>query len=367
MMQCDFFGQCGSCTLYELDYEAQLQRKIDKTTALLGLSDPDIIRSQPSHFRNRAEFRIWHEGDRLSYAMHRLDRKGLVQIDACAIVSEPIALIMEPLLQFLKEDEMLSHKLFAIEFLSSTTGNLLTTLIYHKKIDAHWAQRAKRIEDHFGIRVVGRSRGVKLLLSQDYIEERLTIQGQAYAFKLYESGFIQPNLHVNEKMIGWVLDQIPQQKSDLLELYCGHGNFTIPLSQRFEKVLATEISKASIKAAQTHCALNHIDNITFVRLSAQEITSALNKERTFRRLEGVDLDSYRFSHLFVDPPRAGLDEEARKFCKRFEHLIYISCNPATLKRDLDTLSQDFRVKSFALFDQFPYTEHMECGIVLERR
>ena len=93
-------------------------------------------------------------------------------------------------------------------------------------------------------------------------------------------------------MISWAKEQVKEKLDrDLLELYCGNGNFTIPLSKQFRKVLATEISKTSVKAAHENFALNKVSNIEVLRMSSEELTSALNKERSFRRLAHVDLDS----------------------------------------------------------------------------
>ena len=166
-------------------------------------------------------------------------------------------------------------------------------------------------------------------------------------------------------MIGWVKKKIGNSSNDLLELYCGHGNFTIPLSSHFRSVLATEISKRSIQTAKENCTVNSVNNIEFVRLSSEELVQALNKEREFRRLKGINLDLFSFDTIFVDPPRAGLDSQTLAFIKNFRRIIYISCNPQTLKRDLETLKTNFNVLDFAVFDQFSYTHHIECGIILK--
>ena len=91
--------------------------------------------------------------------------------------------------------------------------------------------------------------------------------------------------------------------------------------------------------------------------------------REFRRLRdaGVDLKAYDFQTVFVDPPRAGMDAESCAMVQRFDRIVYISCNPATLKDNLQQLSQTHAVRRFALFDQFPYTPHTEAGVLLERR
>ncbi|MFZ5374631.1 MAG: tRNA (uridine(54)-C5)-methyltransferase TrmA, partial [Campylobacterota bacterium] len=84
-------------------------------------------------------------------------------------------------------------------------------------------------------------------------------------------------------------------------------------------------------------------------------------------MEGVDLDEYRLKTLFVDPPRAGLGEEPCAFAARFEHLLYISCNPETLVRDLEILERTHKITGMAAFDQFPYTHHLEMGVKLVKK
>ncbi len=368
-MQCNYFGLCGSCTLHKMDYETQLSYKVEQIKAQFGIDTPEIIRSNPERFRTRAEFRIFHDYDNgaISYAMHGFERKKIVPIDACSIVSEAIAEMMPKLLNAISQNEMLRHRLYSVEFLSSSTGEVLVTLIYHKKIDDVWLHEAQKLAEVLQIDLIGRSRGVKLIVTKEYIHETLQIDGKPWRFRLYDTGFTQPNTHVNEQMIGWVKHHVALHKSDLLELYCGHGNFTIPLSEQFNKVLATEISKRSIQSAKENCALNSVENIAFVRLSAEELTQALQKERVFNRLKGIDLDTYDFSHVFVDPPRAGLDDKTRDFVQRFENIIYISCNPETLQRDLESLKKNYSVENFAVFDQFAYTRHLECGVILKRK
>ena len=154
---------------------------------------------------------------------------------------------------------------------------------------------------------------------------------------------------------------------DLLELYCGHGNFTIPLAAKFNRVLASEISKSSIANARINCELNGVCNVQFVRLSADELMSAFVRRREFERLKGIDIFSYDFSHVLIDPPRAGLEPSVIDFIKNFQNLIYISCNPQTLFENLRSLCTTHEVRRFAIFDQFAHTAHIECGVLLRRR
>ncbi len=169
-------------------------------------------------------------------------------------------------------------------------------------------------------------------------------------------------------MIEWVLDNIVA-KDDLCELYCGGGNFTLPLSKKFDKVLATEISKTSIHSAKKNCELNEIENIKFIRMSSEEFVEARMGKREFRRLhqENVKIEDYNFSTIFVDPPRAGLDDTTTKLSSEFEQIIYISCNPETLHRDLEELTKTHEIKKFAFFDQFAFSHHIESGVILSKR
>ncbi len=154
---------------------------------------------------------------------------------------------------------------------------------------------------------------------------------------------------------------------DLLELYCGHGNFTIPLAAKFNRVLASEISKSSIANARINCELNGVCNAQFIRLSADELMSAFARRREFERLKGIDIFGYDFSHVLIDPPRAGLEPSVIDFIKNFQNLIYISCNPQTLFENLRSLCATHEVRRFAIFDQFAHTSHIECGVLLRRR
>lgn len=365
-MHCNYFGYCGSCTLYSLSYEEQFAHKISLLKELfepLHVKSIEAYSSLPIHYRNRAEFRIWHDGEKIAYAMHGFDKKPIM-VDLCPKADEAINELMPLLKEEIEKNSVLKERLFSVEFLSATEG-MLVTLAYHKRLDEKWEENAKALEQALQINLIGRSRGVKKVLSNEAVWDSLHVKNQKYQYYLREGAFSQPNRSVNSQMIGWAFEQISKDsRLDLLELYCGHGNFTLPLSGLFDKVLATEISKASIGAAMKNTQANGCENITFVRLSAQELTQALEKKRQFNRLEGIDLDLFAFSHLLVDPPRAGLDEDSCAFASKFETIIYISCNPKTLLRDIETLSLTHKVKAAAAFDQFPYTNHLECGVIL---
>ena len=132
-------------------------------------------------------------------------------------------------------------------------------------------------------------------------------------------------------------------------------------------MLATEIAKPSVAAAQFNIAANQINNLQIIRMSAEEFTQAMQGVREFNRLKGIDLKAYECNTIFVDPPRAGLDADTVKLVQHYERILYISCNPHTLCDNLQKLSHTHRIEKAALFDQFPYTEHMEAGVWLVRK
>ncbi|WP_152017792.1 tRNA (uridine(54)-C5)-methyltransferase TrmA [Aliarcobacter butzleri] len=372
-MNCNYFGICASCTLFDKTYEEQLNYKIQREKERFSNFtniDFDIIKSNESNFRNRAEFRIWWEkGENnkeiLSYAMNNF-KKNILKINSCEMVSFHIKELMPKLIDELQNDLELSFKLFAVEFLGSSTKDMLVTLIYHKKLEESWIQKAKEIEKRLNIKIIGRSKKQRLVLTNDYINETLNISNQNFFFAYEENGFTQPNTNVNVQMIEWVLENTKNSSKDLCELYCGGGNFTIPLSTKFRKVLATEISKTSIKSALRNCSLNKIESISFIRMSAEDFVQALNKVRAFNRLKDINLDDYEFDTIFMDPPRSGLDDTTRNLAKDFENIIYISCNPETLHRDLEELTKTHEIEKFALFDQFAFTNHIESGVILRK-
>ena len=102
-------------------------------------------------------------------------------------------------------------------------------------------------------------------------------------------------------------------------------------------------------------------------MSAEEISAALAGTEIFQRLKDIDLPSYRFSTIFVDPPRSGLDPATLALASGFEHILYISCNPDTLRDNVAALHATHRITAAAVFDQFPYTHHLESGMLLQKR
>ena len=360
-----------SAVLDPSSYTQQLDEKVARLRALLAPFDapePAVFDSPREHYRLRTEFRLWREDGQRHYAMFAPGEKHVpILIDSFPIASQRINELMPRLKAAWQADAALSNKLFQVEFLTTLDGDAMVTLCYHRPLDEHWQRAAEQLASDLGVSIIGRSKGKRVVIGRDYAVEALEVAGRTFRYRQPEGAFTQPNGTVNQKMLNWAYEALGPRDDDLLELYCGNGNFTLPLATQVRKVLATEISKTSVAAALHNLDDNGVDNVTLVRLSAEELTEALNEVRPFRRLQGIDLKAYDFGSVFVDPPRAGMDVDTCELTRRFDNILYISCNPETLAANIEQLHDTHRVAKCALFDQFPYTHHMESGVLLVRR
>ncbi len=316
-------------------YDAQLAEKAARLEELLAPFDApaaEVFDSPREHYRLRAEFRLWREDGQRHYAMFEQgDKHKAILIDDFPIASRRINELMPRLKSAWQASEVLSFKLFQVEFLTTLSGDALITLAYHRPLDEAWQAEAEQLAAGLGVSLVGRSKGKRIVIGRDYVEEQLVVAGLSFRYRQPEGAFTQPNGEVCQKMLNWAYEALGERDDDLLELYCGNGNFTLPLATRVRRVLA------------------------------------LNEVRPFRRLAGIDLKSYDFGSVFVDPPRAGMDPDTCELTRRFERILYISCNPETLAQNIAQLADTHRIERCALFDQFPYTHHMEAGVLLVRR
>lgn len=369
-------------------YQQQFQEKENKLHTLFqslytqaelpGSSLPPLesFASPEQHYRMRAEFRVWHDGDDLDYVMFNQETKQPYKITQFDTAHQLINTLMPVVLDAVKVNPLLRERLFQIDYLVSQTNQALISLLYHRQLDEPWQRAALELREQLrgiaDVHLIGRARKQQIVLDQNFVVETLTIQDRPYHFEHVENSFTQPNAKVNEKMIEWALhctkkNQDEELTGDLLELYCGNGNFSLPLAQNFRAVLGTEISRTSVESAQRNIEKNNLENVRIVRMPAEDVAASINQTLESRRVERLQLEDYDFSTVLVDPPRAGLDELTLEIIQAFDHIVYISCNPQTLMRDLSQLLQTHRLEKRAFFDQFPYTEHMEAGVYLSKK
>lgn len=350
-------------------YESQLAEKANRLTQLITPPyAPELYRSVPEHFRQRAEFRIWHNGDDIYHAMFDPESRQPVRIDYFPVACKLIADFMPVLLKRIQFNHELRYKLYQADYLATQSGELLVSLIYKRKLDEKWQVAAEQLTaelaSEYNIRFIGRSRKQKVVLSTDYVTETFTLNQQTLRYQQVESSFTQPNAGVNQQMLQWTSDIAQQLQGDLLELYCGNGNFSLALASHFTQVVATELARSSIKSAEYNIALNNINNVQVLQMSAEDVAAALADGT---RLKHIELKALQLDTVLVDPPRAGLDPATLQLVSGFKDILYISCNPETLAANLQTLQQTHIIAKIALFDQFPYTHHIETGVWLQRR
>jgi len=314
------------------------------------------------------------------YVMHEKSPDGKsvkVRMDQYPVASEMVNKLMVHVRENVLGDEILKQKLFQVNFHTTLNGEAMVTMLYHKKLDDGWTDGARKLREKISkecselksLDIIGRSRKQKICLDKDHVEEVYDVEGRGTLSSIQvEGAFSQPNSLTCCSMLSWAVSATKNsQDHDLLELYCGNGNFTTAVAPNFRRVIATEVSKSAVAAAKKNFEKNDIHNVFVARMRSEEFTQGWKNGTEFKRLEGSGLETCEFKTLLVDPPRAGLDPETQQLMKDFENILYISCNPETLKRDYDTAADEYDIVRFAMFDQFPYTHHVECGLFLQRR
>lgn len=377
-----------------------LQKRIKTTPTLLSSSSSDgsnnieIFKSKQTNggFRMRAVFGVHLDGPiDARYSMVEVlgtstlpsgkiyKEKKTVLVDSFPMGSDAMRAAMPSVRSLVERDDAnLRRRLFQVEFLTATSGDVVVTMCYHRKLDEEWVKAAEgmreemnRMHPELNVSIVGRANRMRKVIGDAFVMENVHLDGTVLKYKQLEGQFAQPNAQIATEMLKFARSCCAPSSNtnDFLELYCGNGHFTVALSPFFRTCLSTEISKTNIAAARENIEMNGIKNTHVVRLSAEEVVQAIDGERVFTRLKDTQLDltTLNIKTVLVDPPRAGCGPEVSKMLQRFENIVYISCNVETLAEDMLILSETHDMKRFAVFDQFPYTPHLECGAYLVKK
>ena len=314
-----------------------------------------VINLSPStSFRSRCEFSY----EKNHYVMHGISEK--IYIKNFKDASLDIQNLMPVLLKRINENNVVNHKLFQINFRSNQHNKIMVTMIYHKIINKSLINLVNQISEDLKVNIIIRSKNYKYETRGLYLDDTLIYKN----LKIYQTDntFTQSNKYLVDKMIFKVIDFI-ENPDDLLELYCGIGTFTIPLSFIFNKVLATENNRNSIKCLNKSLKENNISNIHNARLSSDEV-SELFKGKFFNRMNSKSISDFNFSHILLDPPRSGLTKDVINLASNFKNIIYVSCSAETYIRDIN-LIRSHKITNIELFDQFPNKNHLEIVSVLK--
>ena len=315
-----------------------------------------LINLSPNEgYRSRCEFGYKNN----FYVMH--DKSKKVYLSSFLKATKYISNLMPVLLDEINSNEIIKQKLFQINFRSNNIGNVMVSLIYHQQITDKLIQQINLLSNELSIQIILRAKNELYKTSgkkfYDRIEEhKITLTQTDYSF-------YQPNSYLLKRMISKVNSMIEDQ-NDLMELYCGVGTFTLPLSKKFNKIFATENNRSSLRCLQESISFNKINNISFSRLSDIEVSELLNG-RKFNRMNDIDINSFNFSHVLVDPPRSGMNSSLIEVIKQFTYIIYVSCNPNSFFRDIEQL-KGFKIIDLEAYDQFPSTQHLEIISLLKK-
>lgn len=324
---------CGGCHLQHLSYENQLQFKenniqkiIDKFTNLNITVNKIIPSNNIYNYRNKITLHV--DG---KIGLYKAKTNSIIEIDNCLLVNQKINSIIKELkeLKFNHKDEIIIRE---------ANNETMVSLNHY----------VKGIEELDADTILCNNKVIK---GKGYIKEKIN----QYEFIISNQSFFQVNKNQTINLYEKVLEYAELTGNEnVLDLYCGTGTIGIYLSKKAKKVLGVEINKDAIKDANKNKEINKINNIEFICGDAKKVI----KENNFK----TDI-------LILDPPRSGLFKGMIEDINKInpKKIIYVSCNPITLARDLEQLRETYNINQIQPIDMFPNTYHCESVTVLERK
>lgn len=342
---CRYFGECGGCSKQHIEYEMQLQAK-KKLVEIAAGHEALVFSGNPYGYRNRLDmvFEGWRFGLR-----RKNNPEKIIEVMECPISDDKINKLIEELQSFFRSPCAISHVIIR-------SGNESSLHFMLKEGDAKLAEgqigefalstTAQNVS-------IGKPEGkVDVLKGSKLISVKYL--GKKFAYPV--TSFFQNNHEMAEKMQEYcngLLKKYDTKNATLLDVYAGVGTFGIINSGLFKSVAIVENVKEAVDAAEANIAENKAGNAKAYALDASQIGRLKLGSRVF---------------VIADPPRSGMQEKALIKLKELapEVLIYVSCNPAQLRKDIKKFSK-YGVKSAALFDFFPQTNHVEAVVELTRK
>ena len=361
---CEYETQCGGCGLQHVDHPAQIRFKqavlLDQLTRIGKVQPTEILPAllaEPWAYRRRSRIACkWSsEKKHLAVGFRERHSQNIIEINHCSVLVPALEKLLQPLRTCLSrwsQPRQLGH----VELLAADNGvgMLVRVMAQPSDIDAALL-RDFSATTSVAIYLQTEDKGaVQYFCGPD---TALTSKNTATntALTCMPGDFLQGNAAVNALLIDAVLTAMqPRSNDSALEAFCGLGNFTLPLSQRVQKITAIELSESMLARASAQASAQGITNINWLASNLDQCDS-----HTF--------DSHKlalpvFNKLLLDPPRDG----AQEFCKQVglkgvERIVYVSCNPSTLARDAAILAErGFALHSVQLVDMFPQTSHIEA-------
>lgn len=377
---CSTYKRCGGCNLRHIKYEQTLKIKQNAVRSLVNKALKNKIEVQetvgmenPFHYRNKAQypFGVNKDGEPVIGVFANRTHE-VIPIDKCLIQNPQSEEIAKYILNFIKENKISIYNektrrgLFrhVVIKVGVQTGQIMCILVINGKDIPNEEQLKFELTTRFPqIKSVVKNINMKntnVILGKEniniygngYIEDKLG----DYIFKISPLSFYQVNPIQVKKLYNLGVEMAQISKEDtVFDLYCGIGTISLFMSKYAKKVYGIEIVKEAIDAANENAKINNVNNTEFYAGDVEIVLDDLIKNK------GITADIVMF-----DPPRKGLDRNTINniLMIKPKKIVYISCNPATLIRDLALFEEQYEIKTIVPVDMFPWTSHVECVTVL---
>ncbi len=342
---CPYFKECGGCDLLHISYKKQLEYKENKVKEIIkkfagieNIVSPIIENDEPFEYRNKVIFQV---DKKIGFYQKKSNK--IVEIGKCLLLD----VTMNQILSIIRNNMDLNG--IKQVMIRNSKRNKNTMIVFVVEQGFQNSKISSMLKEYSVL--VKRNGKYEQIYGNNCIIEKVG----KYEFKISPESFFQVNTKQMEKLYQTVLEHSDLTGNEnVLDLYCGTGTIGIFLSSKANKVLGIEISIDAIKDANINKEKNQINNIEFLCGD----TGTVLKKTNFK----ADL-------VIVDPPRAGLDENAIVELRKISapKIIYVSCDPVTLARDIKRLENEYEVNTIIPVDMFSNTYHVECVCVLNRR
>ena len=377
---CNTYNRCGGCELRHMTYEKTLELKKHSVQNLINKSLNNKIKvseilgmEEPFHYRNKAIYPIGlNSKGEPDFGVFAKMSHTIIPIEKCFIQTQVSQEIARVILEFIRKNnisvynEQTQKGVFRhfIVKVGKKTGQIMCIIVINEKGFAKEKELVsfllnrfpeittivKNINNKNTNVIMGKEN--EILYGDGFIED---ILGE-YTFKISPMSFYQVNPVQAEKLYNTAIEMTDLNKEDILfDLYCGIGTIGIFASKYVSKVYGIEIVPDAIKDAEENTKINSIQNIDFIVGDVEEAFDNL-----------INKNKVEPTAIIVDPPRKGLDNKTIENVLKIkpQKITYISCNPATMVRDLKKLEEKYEIKEIKAVDMFPYTSHVECVTVL---
>jgi len=365
--RCAHFGVCGGCALQHLDPAAQIaakQRVLMENFERIGKVQPERIlpplTDEPWGYRRKARLSVKYveKKGRVLVGFRETNGRYVADIAQCEVLHPAVGTRIGALAQLLET----LHAKRDIPQIEVAAGDDLVALIFRhlQPLSAHDSEALIAFGQAHGLGIYLQPGGLDSVAPLWPADARLSFRLPAYDVELEfrPLDFIQVNAGMNRRMIDHALGLLDPQPTDrVLDLFCGLGNFTLPLARRAAQVVGVEGEAGLVRRAQENAQRNKVENVTFYSADL-----AADQRNTPWAKADYEL-------LLLDPPRSGAAEILEYLPRReTRRVVYVSCHPASLARDAGTLvnRHGFTLHSAGVMDMFPHTAHVESIALFER-